>query len=116
MCLSFTAKVVPSPELSQLHQRGIWCVTLRRRGAALRRRLSALPASQWRQAVIDTAHRRHQRVRYLEETVHLPGDKGSLRHLAVTGLGLAPPPLFLSNHPKESARALMVRYARRTRV
>jgi hypothetical protein len=114
--LYFDAKVVPSPELSQLNQRGIWCVTLRRRGAALRRRRSALPASQWRQAVIDTAHRRHQRVRYLEETVHLPGDKGSLRQLAVTGLGRAPPPLFLSNHPKESARALMVRYARRNRV
>ena len=61
-------------------------VGLSRRGAAILRRLSAFPASLWRQAVIDTAHRRHQRIRYLDETVQLPGYKGSLRQLAVTGL------------------------------
>jgi hypothetical protein len=114
--LSFDAKVVPSPALSQLHQRGIWLVTIRRRGAAILRRLSARPASQWRPAVIDTPHRRHQRIRYLDETVPLAGDKGSLRQLAVTGLGREPPTWFLSNNAKESARALIVRYAGRTRV
>src|SRR5467141_2731114 len=66
--LYFDSKVVPYPELSQLHQRGIWFVTIRRRGAAILRRLNALPASQGRQAVIDTPHRRHQRIRYLDET------------------------------------------------
>jgi len=114
--LYFASKVVPYPELSQLNQRGIWFVTIRRRGAAILRRLSALPASQWCQAVIDTPHRRQQRIRYLDETVHLPGYKGSLRQLAVTGLGRAQPTLFLSNHAKESARALIVRYASRNRV
>jgi len=114
--LYFDSKVVPYPELSQLHQRGIWFVTIRRRGAAILRRLRALPVSQWRQAVIDTAHRRRQRIRYLDETVHLPGYTGSLRQLAVTGLGRAQPTLFLSNNTKESARALSVRYASRNRV
>src|SRR5712692_9500624 len=114
--LYFAAKVVPSPELSQLNQRGLWCVTLRRRGAAILRRLSALPASQWRQAVIDTAHRRHQRIRSLDETVHLPGSKGSRRPWAVTGLGRAQPTLCLSNNAQENARALRVRYASRNRV
>jgi hypothetical protein len=114
--LYFDSKVVPSPELSQLNQRGIWFVTIRRRGAAILRRLRALPVSQWRQAVLDTAHRRRQRIRYLDETVPLPGYKGSLRQLAVTGLGRAQPTLFLSNNPKESARALIVRYASRNRV
>src|SRR4029453_12252963 len=52
----------------------------------------------------------------LGETVQLPGYKGSLRQLAVTGLGRAQPTLFLSNNPKESARALIVRYAGRNRV
>jgi hypothetical protein len=110
------SKVVPSPALAQLHQRGLWCVTIRRRGAAILRRLSARPASPWRQAVIDTAHRRHHHSRSLEETVPLPGDKGSRRQRAVTGLGRAPPPGFLSNNMKERARALMVRYASRHRV
>ena len=48
--------------------------------------------------------------------MHLPGYKGSLRQLAVTGLGRAQPTLFLSNNAKESARALIVRYASRNRV
>lgn len=61
--LYFASKAVPYPALSHLNQRGIWLVTIRRRGAAILRRRSALPASQWRQAVIDTAHRRHQRIR-----------------------------------------------------
>ena len=93
--LYFASKAVPYPELSELNQRGIWFVTIRRRGAAILRRLSALPASQWRQAVIDTAHRRHQRIRYLDETVRLPGYKGALRQLAVTGLGRERPRLVL---------------------
>ena len=114
--LYFDSQAVPYPALSQLHQRGIWFVTIRRRGAAILRRLSALPASQWRQAVIDTAPRRHQRLRYLDETVHLPGYQGALRQLAVTGLGRAQPTLFLSNNAQESARALIVRYASRNRV
>ena len=97
-------------------ERLLWFVTIRRRGAAILRRLSALPASQWRQAVIDTPHRRHQRIRYLDETVQLPGYKGSLRQLAVTGLGREHPTLFLSNNAKQSARALIVRYAGRNRV
>jgi hypothetical protein len=36
--------------------------------------------------------------------------------MAVTGLGREQPPLFLSNNSKESARALIVRYAGRNRV
>jgi hypothetical protein len=114
--LSCESKVVPSPELAQLNQRGIWLVTIRRRGAALLRRLSALPASHWRQAGIDTAHRRPQRIRYLDETVQLPGYQGSLRQLAGTGLGRAQPTLCLANNAKESARALIVRSASRNRV
>ena len=66
--------------------------------------------------MIDTPHRRHQRIRYLDETVQLPGYKGSLRQRAVTGLGREHPTLFLSNNAKESARALIVRYAGRNRV
>ena len=44
------------------------------------------------------------------------GTRGSLRQLAGTGLGRAQPTLFLSNNAKESARALIVRYASRNRV
>src|SRR5918996_1514581 len=100
----------------KLNQRGIWFITIRRRGAATLRRLQSLPASQWHHAVIDTAHRRHQRIRYVDETVKLPAYDGELRQVAVAGLGREQPTLFLSNNVKESARSLIVRYAGRNRV
>ena len=114
--LYFDSKVAPYPELSKLNQRGIWFITIRRRGAAILRRLHALPANPWHHAVLDTAHRRHQRIRYVAETVQLPGYVGEMRQVAVTGLGREQPTLFLSNNSKESARALIVRYAGRNRV
>jgi hypothetical protein len=51
--LYFDSKLVPYAELSRVNQRGIWFVTIRRRGAALLRRLQALPPTAWRRAVID---------------------------------------------------------------
>ena len=114
--LYFDSKVAPYRELSKLNQRGIWFITIRRRGAAILRRLQALPPNKWQHAVLDTAHRRHQRIRYVAETVQLPGYVGEMRQVAVTGLGREQPTLFLSNNSKESARALIVRYAERNRV
>jgi hypothetical protein len=114
--LYFDSKVTRYAELSKLNQRGIWFITIRRRGAAILRRLQALPASQWHHAVIDTAHRRHQRIRYVDETVKLAAYDGEIRQVAVTGLGREQPTLFLSNNIKESARSLIVRYAGRNRV
>ena len=114
--LYFDSKVAPYRELSKLNQRGIWFITIRRRGAAILRRLQALPPNKWQHAVLDTTHRRHQRIRYVAETVQLPGYVGEMRQVAVTGLGREQPTLFLSTNSKESARALIVRYAGRNRV
>ena len=114
--LGLDSKVVPYPELSQLNQRGIWFVTIRRRGAAILRRLRTLPASPWRQAVIDTAPRRQPHVRDREETGPCPGAQGALRQRAVTGPGRVPPTGCRSHNTQASARALRVRDASRQRV
>jgi hypothetical protein len=114
--LYIDSKVMTYPELSRLQQRGIWFVTIRRRGAAILRRLRQLPVGAWRKAVIDTPKRCHQHIRYFDEWVHLPGYQGAIRQLAVGGLGREEPTLFLSNNPEETARALIVRYAGRNRV
>jgi hypothetical protein len=114
--LYFDSKVTRYEELSKLNQRGVWFITIRRRGVAILRRLQSLPAGQWQQAVIDTAQRRHQRLRYVDETVKLPAYDGEIRQVAVTGLGREQPTLFLSNNVKESARSLIIRYAGRNRV
>jgi hypothetical protein len=114
--LYIDSKVMTYPELSTLNQRGIWFVTIRRRGAALLRRLRQLPRSTWQRAVIDTPKRCHQHIRYVDERVGLPGYEGTLRQLAVAGLGREELTLFLSNNVEETARALIVRYAGRNRV
>jgi hypothetical protein len=67
------SKLVPSAELSRVHQRRIWFVTIRRRGAALLRRRQALPPPAWPQAVIDIPKRRPQHIRYVDETTRLRG-------------------------------------------
>ena len=114
--LYFDSKLVPYSELSQVNQRGIQFVTIRRRGAAVLRRLAALPAAQWERAVIDTPRRCHQHVRYRDETIQLRDYEGPIRQLAVDGLGREQPTLFLSNNFDETARAVIVRYAGRNRI
>jgi hypothetical protein len=114
--LYIDSKVMTYPELSELNRRGIWFVTIRRRGAAILRRLGQLPAGAWQKAVIDTPKRCHRQVRYVDERIRLPGYAGEIRQLAVSGLGREEPTLFLSNNGEQTGRALIVRYAGRNRV
>jgi hypothetical protein len=114
--LYFDSKVTTYPELCRLNQRGVWFVTIRRRGAAVVRRLRQLPASSWRKAVIDTPKRFHQHIRYIDESVRLPGYQGAIRQVAVDGLGKEQPTLLLSNNAQETGRGLVVRYAGRNRA
>ena len=114
--LYFDSKVVPYPELSRVNRRGIYFITVRRRGAAVLRRLRRLPAQAWQCAVIDTPKRCHQRIRFVDETIPLPGYEGTIRQLAVDGLGREQPTLFLSNNLTETARSSIIRYAGRNGV
>jgi hypothetical protein len=112
----FDSKVADYPELSRINGRGIHFVTIRRRGAALLRRLGRQPASAWEGAVIDIPKRCHQRIRYLAEEVRLRGYEGPIRQVAVAGPGREEPTLFLSNDFEETPRDLIIRYAGRNRV
>jgi hypothetical protein len=114
--LYIDSKVMTYPELSRLNGRGVCFVTIRRRGAAILRRLARLPVAAWQRAVIDTPKRCHTHIRYVDERVRLPGYEGEARQVAVSGLGREEPTLFLSNNWEETARALLVRYAGRNRV
>jgi hypothetical protein len=114
--LYFDSKVVPYPELSRLNQRGIHFVTIRRRGAAVARRLRRLPPQTWQRAVIDTPKRCHQHIQLIDEMIRLPGYDGAIRQLAVDGLGRGQPTLFVSNDLVETARSLIIRYSGRNAV
>src|SRR5262252_1278369 len=109
--LYFDSKLVPYAELARVNERHIWFVTIRRRGAAILRRLQGRPATDWRRAVVDIPKRRHKNIRYLDETVRVRDYPGPLRQLAVSGLGREEPTLCLSNNFEVSGRALISRYA-----
>lgn len=114
--LYFDSKLTTYAELSELNSRDVFFVTIRRRGTGIIRRLGAQPSSAWTPAVIDIPKRRQKRIRYLEERVTLGDYDGTLRQIAVTGLGRERPTLFLTNHPDASARDLIVNYARRNGI
>ena len=114
--LYFDSKLTSYPELSRLNQRGISFVTIRRRGAAITRRLERLPKSDWRKAHLDIPKRLHKDIRYLDETLTLNGYQGTLRQVAVDGLGRQRYTLFLSNNTEVSGREVVLRYARRNGV
>ena len=114
--LYFDSKLVDYPELSNINKRGIHFITIRRRGAAILRRLDALPRSSWTGAVLDTPQRCQQRIWYVDDPIKLRGYEGSIRQLAVDGLGREKPTLFLTNHFEETARNIVIRYAGRNRV
>lgn len=114
--LYFDSKLAPYAELSRLNQRQVNFVTIRRRGAALLRRLETLPADHWKPAVLDIPKRRHQHIRICDETIRLRDYDGPIRQLAVKGLGRERLTLFLSNNFPETGRNLIQRYAGRNRI
>jgi hypothetical protein len=114
--LYFDSKLTTYPELSRLNDRGVFFVTIRRRGTRLLQRLARRPAHDWTGAVIDIPKRRQKRIRYLEETVALDGYMGEVRQIAVTGLGRETATLFLTNHFDATPRDLIMNYARRNRI
>lgn len=114
--LYFDSKLVEYEELSRVNQRGISFITIRRRGAAILRRLEQLPQSDWIKATLDTPQRRHQKIRYVDEKVKLREYEGPIRQLAVDGLGREKPTLFVTNNFDETARNVIIRYAGRNRV
>ena len=66
--------------------------------------------------MIDIPKRRHQQVRYVDETTTLRGYTGAIRQVAVDGLGHPQPTLFVSNNFDASARDLIIRYTGRNGV
>ena len=114
--LYFDSKLVPYAELARVNERKISFVTIRRRGAAILRRLRQLPATDWRHAVIDIPKRRHKNIRYREEMTRLRDYPGQIRQVAVTGLGREEPTLFLSNNVEVTARDLITRYTGRNGI
>jgi len=114
--LYFDSRLTTYPELSRLNERDISFITIRRRGPALTRRLEGLPKNAWHKAHLGLPKRRHQNIRYVDETVSLRDYHGQLRQVAVDGLGREQYTLFLSNNHDITPRNVVLRYAGRNGI
>jgi hypothetical protein len=113
----FDSRLTTYAEMSRLNACGKTSfITIRRRGSRILRDLARHPASDWRRAVIDTPHRRHRNIRYLEQTIRVADYEGKIRQIAVTGLGRDRPTLFLTNNFAETPRQLIARYTNRNGI
>lgn len=114
--LYFDSKLTTYAELSELNSRGVYFVTIRRRGSAILKRLQQTAKSDWKSAIIDIPKRRNKQIHYLDESIQLDGYEGTLRQIVVTGLGREQPTLFLTNHSNVSPREMIMNYARRNGI
>jgi transposase len=116
--LLFDSRATTYAGLSQLTQRRVGFITIRRRGSGMRARVRRLPADSWQRCQITQAKAKRRQVCYVDERVHLDGYPGTVRQLIVTGLGHESPTFFLTNdHPQpQTAREVIQTYASRNHV
>ena len=116
--LLFDSRATTYAGLSQLTQRQVGFITIRRRGTGMLARVGPLPADRWRHCQITQAKGKRRRVQYVDEWVKLDDYEGIARQLIVTGLGHESPTFFLTNDlpQPQTARDLIQTYASRNHV
>ena len=116
--LLFDSRATTYAGLSQLTQRQVGFITIRRRGSGMLTRVSRLPADRWQGCQITQAKGKRRQVEYVDEWVQLDGYEGAVRQLIVTGLGHESPTFFLTNdRPQpQTAREVIQTYASRNHV
>jgi transposase len=116
--LLFDSRATTYAGLSQLTQRQVGFITIRRRGSGMLARVGGLPADQWRRCQITQAKGKRRQVEYVDEWVELDGYEGAVRQLIVTGLGHESPTFFLTNDQPQpqTAREVIQTYASRNHV
>jgi len=116
--LLFDSRATTYAGLSQLTQRRVGFITIRRRGSGMLARVGRLPADRWQNCQITQAKGKRRRVHYVDEWVRLDGYDGAVRQLIVTGLGRESPTFFLTNDlpQPQTAREAIQTYASRNHV
>ena len=103
----------PHATLARLDRNGIRFITLRRRAAGILAAIAGAPGEEWKKITLTNVGRSDRTPRVLEQTVSLTGYPGTLRQIAITGLGHEKPTLLITNQTDEAPGRLIDRYARR---
>jgi transposase len=115
--LIFDSKVTPQHQLGELTDRGIGFITLRARTPKLTAALHALPAGAWTPMTIARAGGKTRRVRVIDDpAATLTSYPGTLRQLAVAGLGHDEPTILVTNDLTSPAKKIIESYARRMNI
>ena len=92
------SKVTTQTQLGELDERGIGFITLRARTPKLTAHLHALPTSAWTNLTVARAGGTTRRVRVIDDpAARLSSYPGTLRQLAVAGLGHEQPTILITN-------------------
>jgi len=113
--LVFDSQLTTCKTLGELAGRGITWLTLRQRGKTELARLDALPAAQWKTAVVARSGR-YRRPRLHEDMITLPGISTQVRQIAVKNIGRDEPTLLITNDITTPGKNLFARYAERMMV
>lgn len=115
--LIFDSKVTTQTQLAELDDRGIRFLTLRARSPKLTAALHALPASDWSTLTVARAGGKTRRVQVHEDpAARLSTYQGTVRQLAVAGLGHDEPTILITNDHDRTPKALIQRYAQRMNI
>jgi hypothetical protein len=113
--LVFDSQLTTYKVLEELSARGIKWLTLRQRGKTELTRLAALPASEWKTAVIARSGR-YRRPRMHEDTIKLTGISSQVRQIAIKNIGRDEPTLLITNDTAGKSKDLFARYAERMMI
>jgi hypothetical protein len=111
--LVFDSQLTTHKHLSELNQRGILFMTLRRRSKKMLGEIWSRPASAWRRITLRSLTRTFRTPKVLDERIELKGYKEELRQVTVIDLGHEEPTILLTNNFDIKCPALVTRYAQR---
>jgi hypothetical protein len=116
--LLFDSRATTYAGLSQLTQRQVGFITIRRRGSGMLARVGRFRPDDWKCCQITQAKGKRRQVKYVDEWIRLDGYEGTARQLIVTGLGHESPTFFLTNDQPQpqTARDVIQTYASRNHL
>jgi len=113
----FDSKLTTHATLAELDVRGIRFITLRMRSPKLLASLEALPKRAWKSVSLDRPGAVRTRPSVAEDpAATLSNYPGTIRQLAVTGLGHDRPTIIITNDRAMTTRAVIGRYAHRMNI
>ena len=114
----FDSRATTYDQLQELNHRKVGFITIRRRGAAMVRRVRSQPAAAWQRCQVTQAKGKRRSARYLEEWVTLDGCEEPVRQIVFDGLGHESPTFLLTNDLPAplTAREVIQTYASRNHV